>query len=584
MSRSDTPIRGERRPLRLGLLCAEGELREWQERCVERLRDLEGVDLVAAILVSGVHKAPATSYLYRRWRERRARVAPYRPVDLDQVLAGMAPLRAHYEASGSGGRLVLPGDGEGTLRDRDLDVLLSLGLPPLSGPHLSVPEHGVWAIDVDTRGGAAIWGLSAVLRGESTMAARLLRLAEDPAEGSVITSGRFRTDPRSPSRSATRTLNEIATWPAQACRILQGGGSLPPINTGGGDPGDAPSPPSNARMLGLGLRVLHARLALAWRRLFRHPQWNVGVVDRPIQDFLQGVTDPAIRWFPLAGRRSFLADPFGIEEEGEDDVLCERFDYRAGKGHVCSLRTESGGFRSDPRRVLDLDVHASYPFLIRDGSDIYCTPETQEAGEVTLFEASAFPRQWRGVGPLLSKVAAVDPTVFRHDGRWWLACTDGDRFPNSRLLLFHADRLEGPWTSHARNPVKIDVRSARPGGTPFEHQGVLYRPAQDCSRTYGGRIVINRVDRLTPDEFREEPVAVVEPDPGGPYPAGRHTLSSYGDRTLIDGHRFVFVPDAFRGFLGIWARDLLGRNREATSPATAHDAAHARREATLQGD
>ena len=40
--------------------------------------------------------------------------------------------------------------------------------------------------------------------------------------------------------------------------------------------------------------------------------------------------------------------------------------------------------------------------------------------------------------------------------------------------------------------VKTDVRSARPAGTPFVYQGELYRPAQDCSRTYGGSIVIHR--------------------------------------------------------------------------------------------
>ncbi len=37
--------------------------------------------------------------------------------------------------------------------------------------------------------------------------------------------------------------------------------------------------------------------------------------------------------------------------------------------------------------------------------------------------------------------------------------------------------------------------------------GALYRPAQDCSVTYGGAVVINRIDRLTPEEFSEQPVS-----------------------------------------------------------------------------
>ena len=94
-----------------------------------------------------------------------------------------------------------------------------------------------------------------------------------------------------------------------------------------------------------------------------------------------------------------------------------------------------------------------------------------------------------------------------------------------------------PVDAHARNPVKYDVCSARSGGTPFVYRGQLYRPGQDCSETYGGAVRLNRITRLTPQEFAEETAAVVRPDPKGPYPSGLHTLSAFGDWTLIDGKR-----------------------------------------------
>ena len=53
--------------------------------------------------------------------------------------------------------------------------------------------------------------------------------------------------------------------------------------------------------------------------------------------------------------------------------------------------------------------------------------------------------------------------------------------------------------------------------------------------------MINRIRRLTPSEFEEEPVASVEPDKSGPYPEGLHTLSKVGDFTLVDGKRFAFT-------------------------------------------
>jgi hypothetical protein len=96
---------------------------------------------------------------------------------------------------------------------------------------------------------------------------------------------------------------------------------------------------------------------------------------------------------------------------------------------------------------------------------------------------------------------------------------------------------------HATNPVKVDAGSSRPAGTPFVHGGELYRPAQDCSKTYGRRIVLNRVIKLTVSEFEEERAAVVNPDSNGPYPHGLHTISSVLNApnvTLIDGKRIVF--------------------------------------------
>jgi hypothetical protein len=78
--------------------------------------------------------------------------------------------------------------------------------------------------------------------------------------------------------------------------------------------------------------------------------------------------------------------------------------------------------------------------------------------------------------------------------------------------------------------------------------GKLYRPAQDCTRTYGGRVVLHEITALDRTSFEEEQVAVVEPDPAGPYPLGLHTFSPLGQAAFIDGKRSGLSP---------W---LLGRN------------------------
>ena len=188
-------------------------------------------------------------------------------------------------------------------------------------------------------------------------------------------------------------------------------------------------------------------------------------------------------------------------------------------------------------------------------------PETADANEVALFRAVDFPHRWSKIAVLVEKLAGVDPTVFSHDGRWWLACTRKGAYEDVELWMWYAPDLLGPWTAHACNPVKTDVRGARPGGPPFVHEGILYRPAQDCSRTYGGRISIQRVIRLTPTEFAEEPVTVLEASPRSPFPDGPHTLTPVGDMVLVDGRRTVFVWPALRAFLRIWVADVAGKVR-----------------------
>jgi hypothetical protein len=74
--------------------------------------------------------------------------------------------------------------------------------------------------------------------------------------------------------------------------------------------------------------------------------------------------------------------------------------------------------------------------------------------------------------------------------------------------------------------------------------GALYRPAQDCSVTYGGAVVINRIERMTPEEFSEQVVTRLAPAADGPYPHGLHTLSSAGNVTLVDGKRHILSAAA----------------------------------------
>lgn len=298
--------------------------------------------------------------------------------------------------------------------------------------------------------------------------------------------------------------------------------------------------------------------------LFRRRSWNVGVADAPIHAFLAPGYRPKVRFLDLPLKHTYYADPFGLVRGGTLTVLCEAFDYRTWRGTIVAVRVDALMDVSEPLVVLSDEHHMSYPFLVEDEGALYCVPERAEAREVALYAARPFPTRWERDATLIDGVAAADPTLFRHGDLWWLAYTDTALGMNDNLCLRYAERLRGPWRAHAANPVKWDVRSSRPGGTPFVHEGALYRPAQDSSATYGGRLVINRVTRLDTQSFAEEVAATIGPDPDGPFPDGLHTLSAAGPFTLLDGRRQTLTAPRVGAAL---ARLRRARERRAASTA-----------------
>ncbi len=428
--------------------------------------------------------------------------------------------------------------------------------------------HGVWEFRFgarDTRAPYAVFW--AMLRGASTAFAYVVRLAPAAQGDAVLRYACIRIGARTYRSIMHELFRRCVPWAAHLCEDLQHSGEpLCHSDASGSEARDAaPNPPSSgAREAGApanrhAVRYLLAyairRLHSLWRDLFRHEQWNVGVVEAPIASVLTQPLPRSVRWLPQRGRADFIADCFGIYRDGALTLLCEYLHRRDAMGRIVSVCVSSPP-RSMPRDIGPAPVeigptpavHLSYPFLLEADGRVYCVPETHEASEVSLYEAAVFPSTWKKSRTLLAGIRLVDATLFRHAELWWLAASEvAHKGSNCELHLWYAKDLGDEWSAHAQNPVKTDVRSARPGGTPFVHEGALYRPAQDCAKVYGGRVSINRIERLTPFCFAERAVGVVEPDARGPYPDGLHTLSAAGPLTLIDSKRIVFIwQDAWR--------------------------------------
>ncbi len=309
-----------------------------------------------------------------------------------------------------------------------------------------------------------------------------------------------------------------------------------------------------------------ARLAsgLAWLRARIGGEiYGVAILDRRPEEFLLDQHCPAAQWVQIPPSQGFIADPFFWP--GQPGVLlCETYLHRTGLGELTALSIDAGRIVGSEPLPLGVGCHLSYPSTWAEGERVFCLPEMAASRRQVLYELKLgmAPEPLCVVG---EDIGMADPTLMKVDGLYWIAYTDTDIGTYDNLCLLYAPRLEGPWSPHVGNPVKIDARSSRPGGTPFRVGGKLYRPAQDCSREYGGALTINHVASCTPGAYREEPVAALRPDPDGAFPDGLHTLSFGNGLAVIDGkrnscHPAILTHKLGRRLVGLPRRLLGGRS------------------------
>jgi hypothetical protein len=268
--------------------------------------------------------------------------------------------------------------------------------------------------------------------------------------------------------------------------------------------------------------------------------WRIGLVEAPIAAAARSLAAAPVRWLPEDPPFTFLADPFGLWRDGRLHVFAEAYDYRTRHGVIDALTFAPDLTLASRRTVLREPWHLSYPFVLEAEGETWMIPEAHRSGTLTLYRAATFPDRWEPAARLELDTPAVDATPFRHGGLWWLAYapSGSQAMKQGRLHLAFAEALTGPWRIHPGNPVRVDLASSRPGGTPFVDDGALMLPVQDCTATYGGAIRLLRIHELTPDRFVAEagpPLAT--PETAGRYADGLHTLSACGDLTLIDVKR-----------------------------------------------
>jgi len=289
--------------------------------------------------------------------------------------------------------------------------------------------------------------------------------------------------------------------------------------------------------------LLRARVldGLSWLRArISGEVYGIAVLDRSPSEALQGGVWPVSQWLTIPASQGFIADPFFWPGQ-TGLILCETYLHHTGLGALTVLSVNSDQITRSAPLPLGLNSHLSYPSTWAEDGRVFCLPEMATSRHQLLYELREgdIPVP---VCTIKENAGMADPTLMKVNGLYWICYTDIEIGLYDNLCLLYAERLEGPWRPHRCNPVKLDARSSRPGGMPFWVGERLFRPAQDCSQEYGGALVVNEIKLCTTDEYYEEAVVVLRPDPAGPFPDGLHTLDFAHGRAVIDGKRICYRP------------------------------------------
>ena len=537
--------------LRVGILCNGAHFQQWQADCIRQVMSVPGVQMAVLVVNEIANEAttpkgfldrPWGTALYRTYRRRWFKPAAMAKVDLSHELKSVPVIACRAEQRGSG-QYFAEADLE-RIREHRPDVLLRFGFNILRGTVLDLPTYGVWSYhhgdELKYRGGPP--GLWEIMKGDGLIGAILQRLTDNLDAGRVLRKGWFPTVDHSLQETVDTVLTHSTPWAAQVCRVLLEGDVHAADGMESGSKAPLYKYPNNIQFLSFLWKQFGNKLRFHREELRAHEEWNLGVLYQPIQALLEEKPNLNVRWLPAPSTVSFRADPFGyMDPEGNLNVLYEKYDRATGIGAIHRIRPKRDNVLKRSRTMLSLSTHLSYPYVVEHEGTVYVIPENAAGGGVDLYRVDASNEALELVTRMLD-VPLFDPTVFQHEGRWWLMGTLAP-LTNVHLVAYHAPSLQGPYSPHALNPIKADLRSARPAGTPFLHEGKLYRPSQDSEESYGHRVVINHVQELTPTAFREEAVKTIGPINGSYWNKGLHTISAVGDITLVDGKRYVHSPE-----------------------------------------
>lgn len=547
----------EKPKLRVGLLVDSLTQPQWVNKIVKDIINSDIAEVVLIVKNEAEHPRQKSSIFKTLLENRQHILRKFYTVLDDRIfrsepdpfkLVNLAPLLGHCPIVGVNPEQTkysdyFPEVDVSTILDYNLDVAFRFGFRILKGDSLKIARHGVWSYhhgdNLAMRGGPA--GFWEVMEGHPATGAILQILTPELDDGKVLYRSWASTFQYSVRRNkenyywktsefALRKLRELYELGPSALEADKFAATYYPYNH------RLYKAPDNGEMLWLLIKLGSKVIGRGLQKLFYRREWFLAYKFSKSGQISTAFHNAKLIRPP---KNYFWADPFPLKKGDTYFIFIEEFEFRVGKGWISVIELDQTGAWKAPVKVLETDYHLSHPFVFEWQNQYYMIPETLGKQTIELYRCTSFPFEWKLEKVLIENVRAVDATLAEIGGLWWMfvnMAVEGAS-TNDELHLFFADTPFGPWQPHKRNPVKSDVRSARPAGNLFYYNGELLRPAQDSSLYYGYAISINKIVCLTPDTFVEEEVSKLLPK----WRKGlqrNHTLNHAGDLTIVDGLQY----------------------------------------------
>lgn len=506
--------------LRLGILCSGTTLPHWQAECIRHLLNEPGIRIAAAGITDAAEPEHNARGLRRAINGRLSELL-FRKArtheDVTSLFSGIPVVTIGHDNAGIASVHALEKHG--------VQAVLSLlpGAPPSP-----------------SRTSAALWWFSfegGPIRSQGLPAIRSWMMRSAPVKVSLLSTAGHAVhgtycEPGPLGGADMDSLLLGSAWlPVEMSRTIRRGpaGATDRTSVDG---------PSEEHLHGLLLHWLRMEMRHSFSIKTRPAtgEWNLGIYPHPISSLLEEEGNTNVRWLTSPSPGSSRTEPFGYHHtDGQFNVLYRKNDGPGSIGTIARIRPKSDGVLKRSRTMLSTASPLGYPFVVARPDGVHVVISYPHQQRTELFRVPGSNDALDHVRTLLDK-ALMNPTLVEHGGRWWLFGTDLDA-PDGVLRIHHAATFEGPYIPHAQDPVKMTGSGCRPAGTPFVHDGHLWRPSLDNSDQNVPAVILNRILELTPDRFQEEAVRTFTGFPGTLYGSGIRTVCDMGDFTLVDGFR-----------------------------------------------